>query len=451
MTRIDQNDIFYHIYPLGACAAPRENDFSSLPQARIRQLEGWLDHIQALGASALYLGPVFESGTHGYDTADYYHLDRRLGSREDLGALSAKLHGRGMKLVLDGVFNHVGRHFWAFRDLLEKRQASAYQDWFTGVNFDQRSPFGDPFSYHAWNGHFDLVKLNLANQGVLAHLFGAIRMWKEEFKIDGIRLDAADSLSPEFMRQLRNFVNELDPDLWLMGEVIHGDYRAWANPEMLHATTNYELYKSLYSSLNDGNFFELAYSLNREFGEGGIYAHLPTMYNFADNHDVSRIASRLGQKEQLGMLYALLFTFPGLPSIYYGSEFGFEGQKQSEDWNLRPALELENLQDSSHSHDLRGWLSKLAQVRQESPTLRFGDYRGLHTASRQLAFLRSFEGNRALVTANSSDQAVSLTLDLPEMAGWNLVDALSEGERFVVEGGKLTLRMAPNQVRILGN
>ncbi len=452
MTTIDQNSFFYHIYPLGACAAPHFNDFQSEPQPRLRQIFGWLDHIQSLGANALYLGPVFESGSHGYDTADYYQVDRRLGTRADLAELSQALHARGMHLVLDGVFNHVGRSFWAFRDLQANGLNSPYKNWFADVRFDQRSPLGDPFSYAAWSGHFDLVKLNLAEPAVKQHLFDAIRMWKEEFQIDGIRLDAADALSFEFMRDLRSFTNQLDPNLWLMGEVIHGDYRQWANPDMLHATTNYELYKSLYSSFNDNNFFELAYSLNREFGTPGIYRDIPTLYNFADNHDVSRIASQLQDKQMLHLLYFLLFTVPGIPSIYYGSEFGFEGLKQSDDWNLRPAFDLPQLQNQAHPHDLRGWIGHLAGLRQSQPALRFGNYEEVLVASSQFAFSRESGTEFVVAVVNSDSEQVDLILPLHGKANWRFVDLLNPEESFTCDpSGNLQISLRPNQAMLLKN
>lgn len=452
MTTINQNSIFYHIYPLGACAAPHFNDFQSEPQPRLRQILGWLDHIQSLGANALYLGPVFESGSHGYDTADYYHVDRRLGTRADLAELSRELHARGMHLVLDGVFNHVGRNFWAFRDVQANGQNSPYKNWFADLRFDQRSPFGDPFSYAAWNGHFDLVKLNLDEPGVKQHLFDAVRMWKEEFQIDGIRLDAADALSFDFLRELRAFTNQLDSNLWLMGEVIHGDYRQWANPETLHATTNYELYKSLFSSFNDSNFFELAYSLNREFGISGIYRDLSTLYNFADNHDVSRIASQLRDKQQLHLLYFLLFTMPGIPSIYYGSEFGFESVKQSADWNLRPSFDLTMLQIQTHAHDMRGWIGHLAGLRQTQPALRYGGYEQVLVASKQLAFLRESGNDSVVVVVNSSAEPAELSLPLRGKATWRFVDLLNPEESFTCDtNGNLQIVMRPNQAMLLKN
>ena len=452
MTTINQNSIFYHIYPLGACAAPHFNDFQSEPQPRLRQLMGWLDHIQSLGANALYLGPVFESTSHGYDTADYFHVDRRLGTRADLAELSRELHTRGMHLVLDGVFNHVGRNFWAFRDLQANGQNSPYKNWFADLRFDQRSPHGDPFSYAAWNGHFDLVKLNLAELAARQHLFDAIRMWKEEFQIDGIRLDAADALSFDFLRELRAFTNQLDSNLWLMGEVIHGDYRQWANPETLHATTNYELYKSLFSSFNDSNFFELAYSLNREFGISGIYRDLSTLYNFADNHDVSRIASQLRNKQQLHLLYFLLFTMPGIPSIYYGSEFGFESMKQSDDWNLRPAFDLPQLQAKAHAHDLRGWIGHLTWLRQSQHALKYGGYEQVLVASNQFAFIRESGNDCVIVVVNSSAEPAELSLPLRGKATWRFVDLLNPEESFTCDtNGNLPVSMKPNQARLLKN
>ncbi|MGB4595379.1 MAG: alpha-amylase family glycosyl hydrolase [Anaerolineaceae bacterium] len=449
---IDTNSIFYHIYPLGALNAPQHNDFTSQPVPRLQVMIGWLDHIQMLGVNAIYLGPVFESSNHGYDTANYYEVDRRLGTNTDLAAFSQAVHARGISLVLDGVFNHVGRAFWAFRDLRENRQGSAYTDWFVNVNFDQTNGYGDPFSYDCWQGHQTLVNLNLANPSVLEHLFGAIKMWKEQFNIDGIRLDAADALSFDFMRKLRGFTQKLDPDLWLMGEVIHGDYRQWANPDMLHATTNYELYKSLYSAHNDGNYFELAYSLNREFGEQGIYRHLPTLYSFVDNHDVNRINSQLLDKNHLWLLYLLLFSLPGVPTIYYGGEFGFEGMKTTEDWNLRPPFDLATLLNTVHRHDLRGHISRLTRLRTILPALRTGSYQEKLVAPKQFAFMRSEGEQHVLVVVNAYSEATPVSISMPGMAGWRFVDKLNNSETVLVsEDDKLTLNVPGNWGLMLVN
>ncbi len=291
-----RDSVFYHIYPLGLCAAPPRNDFCSPVIPRLEQLYGWVDHMQNLGVNAVWLGPVFESSAHGYDTADYFQVDRRLGTNHTLSGVISALHQRGIRVILDAVLNHVGRDFWAFRDVREHNERSAYSDWFEGLNFQMRSPFNDPFTYKGWNGCFDLVKLNLRNPEVKKHLFQAIEMWIQEFNIDGLRLDAADCMVIGFLKELGSLCRSIRSDFWLMGEVVHGDYRKWANAETLDSVTNYECYKGLYSSHVDHNYFEIAYALKRQFGERGMYRDV-SLYNFADNHDVNRVASNLTNPE----------------------------------------------------------------------------------------------------------------------------------------------------------
>jgi glycosidase len=298
-----------------------------------------IPRLEELGINALYLGPLFESTAHGYDTLDYYHVHRRLGNNEDLRTLVRAFHDRDFRVILDGVFNHVGRHFFAFRDLAEKREASAYRDWFYHLDFNRPSPLGDPFSDEGWSGCYDLVKLNGASRDVREHLFGAVKFWIEEFDIDGLRLDAADQLLPDFMDELSSRSKEMKRDFWLMGEVVHRDYRNWVRAGRLDSVTNYELYKSLWSSFNDRNFYELSWSLKRQSGPDGMYQNLK-LYTFTDNHDVNRAASVLRSHAHLFPLYGLLFTMPGIPSIYYGSERGIRGEKRNNsDSALRPAWE----------------------------------------------------------------------------------------------------------------
>ncbi len=441
--------VFYHIYPLGALGAPHSNDLSSAPINRLGQVHSWLDHIQSLGANALYLGPLFESTAHGYDTVNYYEVDRRLGTRADLRALSDELHARGMRLVLDGVFNHVGRDFWAFKDLLANGSASPYQDWFANLRFDGRSPYGDPFIYEAWNGHYSLVKLNLENPSVREHLFNAIRMWAEELGIDGLRLDAADVLSFSFLKALAAFCHQFREDFWLMGEVIHGDYRQWVNQETLDSVTNYELYKGLYSSHNDHNYFELAYSLKRQFASGGIYEgqHL---YNFLDNHDVNRIASQVTNLAHLFPLHLLLFTIPGIPSIYYGSEFGILGEKISwDDRPLRPYFDLPALQSNSPQPDLHSTIAHLSAIRSGSPALQLGDYQEHLVAPQQFAFTRTYRDDCVLVVVNSSSEVQTVELRLPDLADTALKDLLNPGEHFSIKNHHLNLPLTPCWGRVL--
>jgi cyclomaltodextrinase / maltogenic alpha-amylase / neopullulanase len=446
MAHWSTDSVFYHIYPLGLCGAPDRNDFSSSPQPRMESLLPWLEHARSLGANALYLGPLFESTSHGYDTADYFTVDRRLGTNETLALLCRRAHELGFHVILDAVFNHVGRDFWAFRDLREKGQDSAYAGWFRGIDFGKKSPAGDPFSYEGWNGHYSLVKLDLRNPAVREHLFSAVSRWMEEFGIDGLRLDAADCLDMDFLRELAAFTRRKRSDFWLLGEIIHGDYRKWANPQTLDSVTNYECYKGLYSSHVDENYFEIAWSLNRQFGPAGMYRGLP-LYAFADNHDVSRVASALKEQSHLYPLHCLLFGMPGVPSIYYGSEWGITGVKDHDDWKLRPRLDLAAAPAASPHPDLARVIAQLAGVRRASPALRRGDYAQLHVASRQLAFLRSGEGQSVVVAVNSDAKPATLSLDVPGLA--DLTDLLAPNERFTVARGKLTVSVPPRWARML--
>jgi cyclomaltodextrinase len=456
------DSVFYHLYPLGFCAAPERNDFRSSPVPRLEKLYGWLDHLQELGVGALYLGPLFESTSHGYDTADYFRVDRRLGDNDTLAAVSAELHRRGMRLVLDGVFHHVGREFWAFRDLQERGERSAYRSWFEGLRFGERGPHGEGFTYQGWEGNLDLVKLDLGNPAVRAHLLEAVGMWAREFGIDGLRLDVAYLLDRQFLEELSRYCRPLRPDFWLMGEVIHGNYRQWASPGLLDSVTNYECFKGLYSSHNDRNYFEIAYALNRQFGENGLYRGLP-LYAFADNHDVNRIASNLHDPAHLYPLYCLLFTMPGVPSVYYGSEWGIQGRRTDhDDRQLRPALDLEQVSRDAPHPRLPDTIARLARLRAAAPALRYGSYRQLTVSHEQLAFLRSWLGDgtaggvaQSLVVAvNAADEAAEVELQLSgtEVStsgsrSWR--DLLNPPDSFPMTDNKLVLTLPARWARVL--
>jgi glycosidase len=387
---INENSVFYHIYPLGFCGAPEYNDFSCPAGGGLRYIETHIPRLTALGINALYIGPLFESSAHGYDTLDYYHVDRRLGNNEDLKHLVRAFHDAGIDVVLDGVFNHSGRHFFAFKDIQERGEASAYRDWYSGVDFSRSGPAGDRFSYEGWHGCYDLVRFNGHNRQVRDHLLGAARFWIEEFDIDGIRLDAADLLLPEFMKELKALCKSLKNNFWLMGEIIAGDYRRWlggketADSGLLDSLTNYELYKSLWSSFNDANFYELSWTLNREFGTEGLYAF--PLYSFADNHDVNRLASVLKKREHLVPVYGLLFSLPGIPSIYYGSEYGITGERtHNSDRPLRPRWDDAWAQSGA---DLARRIGDFIHLRKTYRALGGGSFRELYRTNGQYAFVR---------------------------------------------------------------
>ena len=389
------NAVIYQIYPLGLCGAPRDND--GVPAHRILQLLDWVDHIRKTGADTVLLNPVFESDRHGYDTRDYCKVDCRLGTNEDLKTVCDAFHKAGLRVMLDGVFNHVGRGFHAFEDVRQKKWDSPYKDWFR-LSFDGNSNYNDGFWYEGWEGHYELVKLNLQNPAVVQHQFDAIRSWVEQFDIDGLRLDVAYCLSEDHLRQLRSFTNGLKPDFVLMGETLHGDYNRWMNDQMCHSVTNYECYKGLWSSFNSMNLFEIGHSLQRQFGpEQWTLYRGKHLLSFLDNHDVTRIASMLNDPKHLVPAYGILFGMPGVPALYYGSEWGIQGRKDQGDDALRPALE------KPEWNDLTDHIAALAKARKESPALCSGSYRNVVLTNRQIIFERCWENERVLVAVNADN------------------------------------------------
>uniref|UniRef100_UPI0040286929 alpha-amylase family glycosyl hydrolase n=1 Tax=Coprococcus sp. TaxID=2049024 RepID=UPI0040286929 len=397
--------VFYHIYPLGLCGCPHDNNGET--GEHFDKLNEWAEHAKRIGCNAIYIGPLFESGSHGYDTTDYRLVDRRLGTNDDLKQFVKNCHANDVKVIVDGVFNHTGREFFAFQDIKQNRENSRYKDWYCNVNFWGNNEYNDGFSYDNWGGYNLLAKLNLWNPEVKNYHLETVKFWVDEFDIDGIRLDAADVLDFGFMKELRSFCNGLKPDFWLMGEVIHGDYSRWANNDMLHSVTNYELHKGLYSGHNDHNYFEIAHTIKRLNGIVGD----KKLYTFCDNHDVARIYSKLNNKAHMYNVAILVYTVPGIPSIYYGSEFGIPGNKENgSDWNLRPDL---NLADFNEKDELPALYTTLGHLKQRFPELTYGDYRELYLTTGQFAFARCLDG-RAVVTAlNNADNGAHMEINLP--------------------------------------
>ncbi len=404
------NAVFYHIYPLGLSGAPKKNNYGE-PVHRLNMLLPWIEHIKSLGCNALYLGPLFESGSHGYDTTDYRKLDSRLGTNEDLKDFVAECHRQGIRVILDAVFNHVGRDFLPFQDLKQNRENSQYRDWFCNINFWGNNEYNDGFSYDNWGGYNLLVKLNQRNGEVQDYLCDVIRMWVEEFDIDGLRLDAADVLDFSFMQKLRRLANEVKSEFWLMGEVIHGDYTRWANDSTLHSVTDYNLHKALYSGHNDHNYFEIAHTVKRIYDMGLNRPGGIKLYSFADNHDVERIYTKLQVKSHFIPVHILLYTLPGIPSIYYGSEFGIEGQKeQGSDDSLRPALSLCDYKDALKKNPHTRLIEALGRLRQNVPALIDGGYRELQLTTRQYAFARTLDGCSVIVAVNNDANTAQLRI-----------------------------------------
>lgn len=432
--------IFYHIYPLGLTGAPAQNDYGA-PAHRLNTLLPWIDHIQKIGCTALYIGPLFESVGHGYETTDYKKLDSRLGTNEDLTNFVAACHEKGIRVIFDGVFNHTGRDFFAFKDIQEHRERSRYVNWYCNVNFCGNTEYNDGFSYENWGGYNLLVKLNQRNPEVQNYICDVIRFWVSEFDIDGIRLDAADVLDFDFMHTLRRTADEVKEDFWLMGEVIHGDYSRWVNGDTLHSVTNYALHKALYSGHNDHNYFEIAHTVKYLQNMGDL-----DLYNFVDNHDVERIYTKLSNKAHFAPIHILLYTLPGIPSIYYGSEFGIEGKKEKfSDASLRPALDLENYKNAVTENPCTALIAALGKIRQDTPALSYGNYNELMLTNRQYAFARDLDNVRVIVTVNNDDNAAGMNLPVGNTAAY--IGALS-GKRAEVQEGRINVTIPANSGEI---
>ena len=433
--------VFYHIYPLGLLGAPEKNEYKE-PVHRLRECIAWVDHMEEIGCNALYIGPLFESGSHGYDTTDYKKVDSRLGDNQDLKDLVNYCHGKGMHVILDGVFNHVGRDFFAFQDLKTNREGSRYRNWFCNVNFWNNNEYNDGFSYDNWGGYNLLVKLNQRNPEVQKYICDVIRFWVQEFDIDGLRLDAADVLDFDFMHVLRGLANEVKPDFWLMGEVIHGEYIRWANDDHLHAVTDYELHKAFWSAHNSHNYFEIAHTVCRLYQMGGNQPLGLRKYNFVDNHDVNRIMSKIDNKAHFTPIHILMYTLPGVPSIYYGSEFGLEGMKANgSDAPIRPALSLADYKDAAAENPCTELVAKLGKIRQAKKTLSYGGYTEVLLTNRQYAFSRDFDSEKILVAVSNDDS--DFGCDLPAGPVKSYVGALS-GEVIPVENGHIHVTIRAN-------
>jgi len=427
--------VFYHIYPLGLLGAPEFNGHGA-PAHRLRELKDWIFHMKDCGFNALYLGPCFSSGSHGYDTEDYRKVDERLGDNEDLKELVRMCHEEGIRVILDGVFNHTGRGFFAFRDLKEYREGSRFRNWYCNVNFWGTNSYDDGFSYDNWGGHDLLPKLNMYEPEVRNYHFDTVRFWVSEFDIDGLRLDAADVLDQNFMRELRGLTDSLKEDFWLMGEVIHGEYNRWVNDGALHSVTNYALHKALYSGHNDHNYFEIAHTKKRQRDMGlGDNARL---YDFVDNHDVERIMTKLNDKRHFLPVHVLLYTLPGIPSVYYGSEFGLEGKKENgSDAPLRPALTLEHI--TPQENECLQIIRTLGKIYREQPALCYGGYREAALTTTKYAFTRG----DLLVTVTNSDAEEYFDLDL----NGSYVGAI-HGRKVTSDWGRLKFTLEGNSAEI---
>ena len=318
-----EHAMWWHVYPLGFVGAERDAlPAGAAPEHRFAHLTAWLDYVVELGLSGIALGPVFASRTHGYDTVDHLRIDPRLGTDEDLDAFLAETRSRGLRVTVDGVFNHVGRDFWAFQEVLRDGPTAATASWFH-LDWPEGAGPGTEPAYRDFEGHHALVALNHDEPAVVAYVARVMNHWLDR-GIDGWRLDAAYALPASFWASVLPAVREAHPEAYVFGEVLHGDYAAFVAESGVDSVTQYELWKSIWSSLNDANFFELDWTLTRH--QELLETFVPL--TFVGNHDVTRVASRLTDPRHLPHSLALLATLGGTPTIYAGDEQGMTGVKE---------------------------------------------------------------------------------------------------------------------------
>ncbi|MCQ1956762.1 alpha-amylase family glycosyl hydrolase [Arthrobacter sp. zg-Y826] len=423
--------VWWQVYPLGFAGAEK----SALPEqapARhgLAQLVPWLDYLVEMGASGLALGPVFASETHGYDTTDYYRIDSRLGDDADFDELVAQAHARGIRVLLDGVFNHTGRSFAPFRQALEQGPGATTADWFSFTWPDGWTPGTEP-GYRDFEGHHHLVALNHAEPAVADFVADVMKHWLRR-GADGWRLDAAYAVPSSFWAPVLDDVRTEFPDAYFVGEYIHGDYPAEVRSGHLDSVTQYELWKAVWSSLSEANFYELSAALERH----NTFLDTFVPLTFVGNHDVTRIASRLAPSGRLAHALVLLFTLPGTPTVYYGDEQGYRGDKEDRaggDDDIRPSFPASPGELSAVGQPLYHLHQELIGLRRRHHWVHAARTRVHSLANEQLVYEVFDAGHSLFVAMNLEDTPV--TVQVPDAAR----DVLAGAGGLDVPGGRLAL------------
>jgi glycosidase len=437
--------IWWQVYPFGFLGAePAALPAGAPVEHRLPRLLPWLDYLVELGCNGLALNPVFASETHGYDVVNHFRIDPRLGDDADIDELIAACHDRGIRVLFDGVFNHVGRANAAFADVLERRQDSARAGWF---HIDWAADGHDGFGYRTFEGHGGLVALNHDEPAVADYVVAVMEHWLDR-GIDGWRLDAAYAVPLPFWRSVTGRVRERFPDAWFVGEVIHGDFPDWVREGGLDSVTQYELWKSIWSSLNDGNFFELSWTLQRHRDFCEVFSPL----TFVGNHDVTRIASKLTDPDTLPHALVLLFLLPGIPSVYYGDEQGFRGVKEDReggDDEVRPPFPDRPDELSDLGEPIFRLHQELIGVRGREPWIGTGRLEVDELANEQLSYrVSGDDGAAVLVLLNIGDDPFgfevpgAIELVAADRSGGTDTDLPGNGPLTVGRRGWAVLRVA---------
>ena len=445
--------IIYHIYPLGFFNAPKHNKDEPNTVNRLANIRNYYDHFKEMGINIIQFGPIFESVSHGYDTIDYMKIDHRLGTNELFKKLVSELHEMGIKVIIDGVFNHVSREFDSFKDILQYKEKSWRKHWHF-IDFSKNNPYNDGFDYKTWEGHYDLVKLNLNEEDVRDHVFSVASYWLKEVDIDGWRLDVAYQISPDFWREFRQTCKKNKADCFLVGEMIHGPYNKWIGADLLDAGTGYQVYKSIWSALNSNNMHELKAVLERSFHhEWGLFKDT-ILVNFLGNHDTTRIRSQLDDERYIYPAFIFLFTTNGIPKIYYGDEIGMFGVKgQTSDDDIRTPMLKPGEAWPQNGAVIFETVQKLIRIRNNNHGLIYGELIPIYAENNILAFIRRSSIQTLLIMINNDFQTITKKIPLwnLNLEGSKFMELLDQGgeKEFLVQDNHLQADLFSNWGRIL--
>jgi glycosidase len=433
--------ILYHIYPLGFFGAPKYSSEESGTVNRLLEIRSFYDHFKKLGVNVIQFGPLFESVSHGYDTVDYMKIDHRLGSNDLFKEITSELHDMNIRVIIDGVFNHVSRSYKSFKDVQAYREKSMFKHWHF-VDFLKDSPYKDGFDYENWEGHYSLVKLNLNEKDVRDYIFSACNYWLKEIGIDGWRLDVAYLIDTNFWREFRKICKKARPDCLLIGEMIHGPYDKWVGPELLDVGTGYQVYKSSWSAIDSDNMYELKANLERSFHKDWGLFRDTTLLNFLGNHDCTRIRSILKDDRLLFPAFLFLFTTNGIPKIYYGDEIGLTGIKtEHSDDDVRQPMPRSSDDWPELGNQIFRNVQNFIQIRKNNHALTHGKLTPVFADNNTLAFIRRSTKQTILVIISTYLEQTEKTIPLwnQNLDGCRFVELLTQGgnREYIVNNNQL--------------
>ena len=450
-----EDAVFYEIFPdRFANGDPTHLTASTLPWDAAPTIQGFqggdlrgiiqkLDYLLDLGINAIYMTPIFQAtSTHRYNTTDYYKIDNKLGDIRDFNALIRAAHTNGIRIILDGVFNHCGRGFFAFNDLLENQDQSPYKDWFHVKRFPVRAyASGEADDFLAWWGYKSLPKFNFSSPSVHKYFLEVARYWIDQ-GIDGWRLDVPNEIDDDaFWENFRQVVKAANPDAYILGEIWDGNPN-WIGDTKFDGLMNYPIRDAILDWLSGkGTATYFAQHIERQltlYPRENVYA----MYSLLGSHDTERIWTMLGGNfDKVKLAFLFLFAIPGAPAIYYGDEIGLEGGK---DPACRHTFSWD---ESSWQKDLRHWVRKLISLRKTMPVLRRGEFRRVWLDDNRgcYTFARSMGESNVLVVLNASKTRRHLRLPVSGL-GWpdgRIVHSLMEPGDYIVSGDSLSVSVDP--------